>query len=141
MIVLDDAGPLDEVRRDFAPETVASGVPFHITLLSPFAPRDELTDDILGTTRSFFAERTPFTFELTRIAVWPDVVYAVPEPDTELRDCMRALHALYPQWPPYGGIHPEVVPHATLGEDLDAEKRLRGDRAPRRAASAGVLQG
>jgi hypothetical protein len=32
-IVLDDAEPFDAVRREFAVEAVALGIPFHITLL------------------------------------------------------------------------------------------------------------
>ena len=120
VIVLDGSGGFDEVRRDHAVEVVAWGIPFHVTLLSPFAPRDELTDQLLSETRAFFAARRPFEFELTRIAAWPRVVYAVPEPDDELRDLMQALLARFPQWPPYEGIHDEVVPHATLGEEIDA---------------------
>ena len=120
MIVLDDSGPFDEVRRDFAVESVSLGIPFHVTLLYPFAPRQELTDELLSQTRAFFAARRPFEFELTRIAMWLRVVYAVPEPDDELRDLMQALFARFPQWPPYEGIHHEVMPHATLGEEVDA---------------------
>jgi len=148
VLVLDDAEPFDEVRREFDAETVASGVPFHITLLYPFAPRDELTDELLAQIRSFFSSRPPFAFELTGIASWPQVVYAVPEPDTELRDCMEALHALFPHWPPYGGIHDEVTPHATLAEDVDAsrihpeiDRRLREHLPwPYRADTATLLE-
>jgi 2'-5' RNA ligase len=148
ILVLGDAEPFDEVRREFDAETVAHGVPFHITLLYPFAPREELTDDLLAQTRSFFASRSPLTFELTRIASWPQVVYAVPEPDTELRACMEALHTLFPQWPPYGGIHDEVIPHATLAEEVDAariqpeiDRRLRGHLPwPCRADTARLLE-
>jgi 2'-5' RNA ligase len=120
VIVLDDAEPFDQIRREYAIDTVALGIPFHLTLLYPFAPREELTDALLSETRAFFAARRQFEFELTRIATWPRVVYAVPEPDDELRDLMQALFARFPQWPPYEGIHHEVVPHATLGEEVDA---------------------
>ena len=120
VLVLDDAEPFDRVRRDFAAATVALGIPFHVTLLYPFAPRDELTHAVIAEVRSFFAVRDPIEFSLTRIAMWPDVVYAVPEPDAGLRECMQALFVQFPAWPPYGGAHPEVIPHATLGEDLDA---------------------
>jgi 2'-5' RNA ligase len=120
VIVLEDAEPFDAIRREFAVETFAHGVPFHVTLLYPFAPAHELTEALLDEVRSFFATREGFTFELKRIAAWPDVVYAVPEPDDELRACMQALFAHFPQWPPYGGVHEVVIPHATLGEDVDA---------------------
>ena len=103
VLVLDDAEPFDAVRRDFAAATVAHGIPFHVTLLFPFAPREELTDDFLADVRGFFAGRAPFEFELTRVDAWPRVVYAVPEPDAGLRECMQALFARFPAWPPYGG--------------------------------------
>jgi 2'-5' RNA ligase len=120
VVILDGSGGFDEVRRDHSVEAVALGIPFHVTLLYPFAPRGDLTDELLSETGAFFAGRRSFEFELTRIATWPRVVYAVPEPDDELRDLMRALFARFPQWPPYEGIHDEVVPHATLGEEVDA---------------------
>jgi 2'-5' RNA ligase len=122
VIVLEDAEPFDAVRREFAVETCELGIPFHVTLLYPFAPHDELTDAVLEAARSFFATREPFDLELTRLAQWPLVVYAVPEPDALLREWMQALFALFPQWPPYGGEHADVVPHATLGEDVDAPR-------------------
>jgi 2'-5' RNA ligase len=115
-IVIDDAEPFDDVRREFAAEQVALGIPFHVTLLYPFAPPGELIDEA----RAFFAQVEPFEFELVRVEDWPTVVYAVPEPDAALRACMRALFERFPQFPPYGGIHDEVIPHATLGEDVDA---------------------
>jgi 2'-5' RNA ligase len=108
------------VRRDYAQSTFRQGIPFHVTLLYPFAPRDELTEGVLATTRDLFAAHAPFDFTLTRIATWPDVVYAVPEPDAALRALMAAVFAQFPHWPPYGGIHPKVIPHATLGEEVDA---------------------
>jgi len=133
VIVLDDAAAFDAVRRDFARATFELGIPFHVTLLYPFAPPEELSEELLADLRSFFAARSPFEFELTRVAVWPDVVYAVPEPDVELRALMQALFVRFPQWPPYGGIQDEVVPHATLGEEIDAVS-LR-DEVERRVVS------
>jgi 2'-5' RNA ligase len=112
VIAIEDAELFDEVRRELAVEQVALGIPFHVTLLFPFG---ELEDEA----RAFFAERAPFDFALTRVAAWPDIVYLVPEPDDELRAHMRALFDRFPEFPPYGGMHEEVVPHATLGEGVD----------------------
>ena len=146
VLVLDEAEPFDAVRRDLAIATAARGIPFHVTLLYPFAPRDELTDAVIAETRSFFAAREPIEFYLTRIATWPSVVYAAPEPDAALRECMQALFARFPAWPPYGGLHAEVVPHATLGEDVDAtrvvaeiERRLAAHLPRRYKPDAAVL--
>ena len=119
VIAIEDAQPFDAVRRELMPAEVAAGIPFHVTLLYPFGgPEDEA--------REFFAERPPFEFELTRVAAWADVVYAVPDPDDELRACMRALFDRFPEWPPYGGIHDEVIPHATLAEGVDGPA-VRGE--------------
>ena len=119
VIVIDDAQPFDELREELMPEEVARGIPFHVTLLFPFG--EEVAE-----ARAFFAARQPFEFALTRVGTFPDVVYLVPEPDKELRALMRELFARFPQWPPYGGIHEEVIPHATLGEGVDAA-RVRAD--------------
>jgi 2'-5' RNA ligase len=112
VIAIENAEPFDEVRRELMPEEVATGIPFHVTLLHPFG---ELVDEA----RALFAEHSPFEFALTRVAAWPDVVYLVPEPDGELRGLMNALFVRFPDFPPYGGVHDEVVPHATLGENVD----------------------
>ena len=116
VIAIDDAEPFDAVRRDFAVETFSLGIPFHVTLLYPFAPPGEQIEEA----RAFFAARVSFDFALTRVASWPDVVYLVPQPDDELRALMRAVFARFPQWRPYGGVHEDVHPHATLGEEIDA---------------------
>ena len=119
MLVLDNPEPFEEIRREFCRGQVDRGIPFHVTLLYPFAPREELSDEVLAAARAVFAGRPPFEFELVRVAAWPDVVYAVPEPDDALRACMSELFARFPQWPPYAGRHEDVIPHATLGEDVD----------------------
>jgi 2'-5' RNA ligase len=119
VIVVDDAEPFDEVRAELMPAAVATGIPFHVTLLFPFG-------DQVDQARELFAARKPFEFALTRVATWPDVVYLVPEPDDELRALMRALFARFPEWPPYGGLYDDVIPHATLGEDVDAAQVRAG---------------
>jgi 2'-5' RNA ligase len=119
VIAIEDSEPFDAVRRELMPAEVAAGIPFHVTVLYPFG---ELADDA----RAFFTVRRPFEFSLTRIAAWPRVVYAAPEPDNELRALMRDVCARFPDWPAYGGVHGEVVPHATLGEDVDG-RAVRGE--------------
>jgi 2'-5' RNA ligase len=140
VIAIEDAEPFDEVRRELMPQVVASGIPFHVTLLSPFGSDAELVDQA----RAFFAQQVPFEFELTRVATWPDVIYLVPEPDDELLALMKALFARFPEWPPYEGIHDKVIPHATLGDGVDAaavragiERRI-ASRLPHRCQARDV---
>ena len=51
------------------------------------------------------------------------MIYAVPEPEDELRATLRELWALFPDYPPYGEPGGDPPPHATLaqlGDDPDA---------------------
>lgn len=92
-----------------------------MTLLYPWIPRDSVTDADVDELRSFFTSRRPLAFDLVGVAEFPDVVvYAVPEPDDELRATMRALWALYPRYPPYGRPDSDPTPHATLGRRRSA---------------------
>jgi len=118
------------------PERVDEGIPLSITLLYPFAAPPEV-EQHLESLRSFFAAHPPFDLELARIAQWEEggAVYAVPEPEQPLRDLMRALWRLFPQFPPYGEAGGDPPPHASLtytgGADREgtrarAEQRLEG---------------
>jgi 2'-5' RNA ligase len=134
--VLADQNPaLAAAHDELYPERVPEGIPLSLTLLYPFAAPDEV-DQYRETLLSFFASHSPFDFELARLAQWDEsgAVYAVPEPEQPLRDMMRALWRLFPQFPPYGEVG-DPPPHASLtlsgGEDRAAtlervERRLEG---------------
>jgi 2'-5' RNA ligase len=136
-LVLDDAIPaLQPVRAEFDPAGTAALVPLHVTLLFPFVPRAALDQAVLHRLTVFCAARPPFAFALARVAEFPGVLYAAPEPAEPIRACMRELWAEFPDYPPYGGEFTEPVPHATLGripEGVDQqvvrrrlEDRVRG---------------
>jgi 2'-5' RNA ligase len=115
-IVLDDARTkLEPVRAELDPDTVAMGIPLHVTLLFPFVPREDLGEDVLRSLEQFFAARAPFTLTLVDVGAFPDAVYAVPEPADRLRRWTVSLWERFPEYPPYDGEFAEVVPHATLG--------------------------
>jgi 2'-5' RNA ligase superfamily len=106
---------LSRAHRELYPERIPENIPFSLTLLYPWLPAAEVTDDELEELRSFFAARPPLEFELTHVTEFPGLVaYAAPEPDDELRSTMRALWAKYPQCPPYGRPGSDPAPHATL---------------------------
>lgn len=45
-----------------------------------------------------------------------DVLWLVPDPDEPFRALTDAVWHAFPQHPPYGGAHDDVVPHLTVGE-------------------------
>jgi 2'-5' RNA ligase superfamily len=106
---------LGAAHWELYPERVDENIPLSITLLYPFAPPNQV-ERHFDALSSFFAERSPLEFSLVRLAEFPGaVVYAVPEPDGQLRATMRALWGMFPQYPPYGRPGTDPPPHATLG--------------------------
>lgn len=115
-LVLEHCDPeLSQAHRELYPERLDEHIPFSMTLLYPWLPVDEVSDEELERLRAFFAEQPPLEFELVRVTEFPDAVaYAEPKPDEQLRSTMRALWALYPQCPPYRQPGSDPPPHATL---------------------------
>jgi hypothetical protein len=116
LFIADQAPELAKAHDELYPERIPENIPLSITLLYPFATREELTDEHLQILRRFFASRRPLSFDIARVAQWPDgsrAVYGVPEPEEALRSTMRALWELFPEFPPYGGAD-DPPPHASL---------------------------
>ncbi|MFN2471290.1 MAG: 2'-5' RNA ligase family protein [Gaiellaceae bacterium] len=132
-LVLEHTDPaLAEAHRELYPERLPEQIPLSLTLLYPWIPRESVTQADLDSLRSFFASRPPLEFDLVRVAEFSGLVaYAVPEPDDELRATMRALWALYPEYPPYGRPESDPPPHATLGR-LEGDYAITLDRAKQR---------
>jgi 2'-5' RNA ligase len=113
---VEGVAQLAEAHRELYPERIPEHIPLSLTLLYPWIPPAEITKGDLDGLREFFAERPPLQFSLTRIDLFSGiVVYAVPEPDEELRALMRTLWERYPQCPPYGRPGSDPPPHCTLG--------------------------
>jgi len=138
VLVLSQFSPrLTALHAEYHPAAVAQGIPLHITLLAPFVPRRALTDSVMATLRTFFAERAPLSFELARIDAFPDALYAAPEPAVELIDLIDELALAFPETPPYGGAFARPIPHATLAEPEESEREHTAEKL--RAAAASVL--
>jgi hypothetical protein len=134
LFLADQAPELAKAHDELYPERIPENIPLSITLLYPFAPREELSDDQLLTLRRFFASRRPLSFDIARVAQWSEgsrAVYGVPEPEEPVRSTMRALWELFPEYLPYGGAD-DPPPHASLtlvGDDgtlAQVESRLDG---------------
>jgi 2'-5' RNA ligase superfamily len=99
---------LDEAARD--------GVPAHITVLYPFLPPAEIGESVLVSLGRLLAELAAFEFTLDRVGWFGEEVVWLglrdPAPFTALTDL---VFTAFPSCPPYGGQHPEVIPHLTIG--------------------------
>jgi hypothetical protein len=123
LILEEEDAALAQAHRELYPERIPEHIPLSLTLLYPWIPAESVKQADIEQLRAFFASRPALDFQLARLAEFPGkVVYAVPEPDGKLRATMRALWALYPEYPPYGEPGGDPPPHCTLG-------RLEGDYA------------
>ena len=96
-------------------DNASLGVPAHVTLLFPFVPAEGTDDTLLAKLRELFASQTAFSFSLTRVARFPEVVWLAPEPAKPFRRLAELIFSRYPDYPPYEGIHDAVIPHLTVG--------------------------
>lgn len=92
-----------------------NGLTPHITLLYPFLapPRigDTIEDELSRTLGGF----EPFSFSLTGLGRFPDVLYLTPEPEEPFVRLTHALCRTAPGLEPYGGAFGRVIPHLTVG--------------------------
>jgi len=104
--------------RDRMDPSAAQGVPAHVTLLYPFMPPDGLKDDVRRIVEQIVASVPAFPFRLNAVRRFPTVVWLDPEPAEPFRQLTVGLAAAFPDFPPYGGVHPDVVPHVTVAQDV-----------------------
>ena len=96
-------------------------MPAHVTLLYPFAPAESVDAEVV---RELAASSRPFGFELRAVHEWPDgVVYLDPHPAALFVELTDRLVDCLPAYPPYEGVHDEIVPHLTVVQTDDADAR------------------
>ena len=96
-------------------DNASLGIPAHVTLLFPFVPSETANDTLLAELRELFAAQPAFSFSLPRVARFPEVAWLAPEPATPFRRLTELIYSRYPDYPPYEGIHDEIIPHLTVG--------------------------
>ena len=113
-VTVPEAEPWVKDLRERYDPTAAVGVPAHITVLFPFISPDLLTDSDLARTTETFQRVRPFEFKLEQVDRFPESLYLVPEPDEPFISLTEAIVREFPEYPPYGGKFPKIVPHLTV---------------------------
>jgi 2'-5' RNA ligase len=96
-------------------DNASLGIPAHVTLLFPFVPAEETDDALLAELRELFVSQPAFSFTLPRVARFAEVAWLAPEPAKPFRRLTELIVSRYPDYPPYEGIHDELIPHLTVG--------------------------
>jgi hypothetical protein len=125
VVLVPEAETLVKPFRDRYDPSAAVGVPAHITVLYPFKPPREITAAVTSTLQSLFARFPCFSFSLTRLQTFPDVLYLAPTPSDPFKELTRAVTDQFPETPPYGGAFADIIPHLTVVRLVDNEQRGR----------------
>ena len=116
VIVVPEAEPLVSEWRAQYDWSAQHGVPAHITLLYPFAPTERIDGELLRQLRELFGSEAEISFELARVARFPEVAWLAPEPSEPFKALTDLIAARFPDYPPYEGAHDVVIPHLTVAE-------------------------
>ena len=112
-VALPDA--LEQLRWRYDP--LGKALPPHITLAVPFGQRD-LRERIAPRLKELAAGFEAFSVVGDGIGAFSsdalDTIYLGLQPNDDLERLMQAAQAAFPEYPPYGGKHVNLVAHVTL---------------------------
>jgi hypothetical protein len=116
LVLVPAAEPVVGPHRARLDSSARDGVPAHLTVLYPFLPPAEIGQGVLAKLSRLFAAVPRFAFSLDRVR-WFDqsVVWLGPSDESPFRALTGLAWSAYPSNPPYGGDHPDTVPHLTIG--------------------------
>src|SRR5262245_55849201 len=107
-------------HRDRLDANARLGVPAHFTVLFPFMPVADLAPTTLAHLSRLLATKPAFSIDLTRTAWFADqVLWLAPEDPQPFHDLTDLVHAAYPNFPPYRGVHEDLVPHLTVAHGCE----------------------
>lgn len=118
------------------------GIPAHVTLLFPWVPVGELSQDDEQRLARLIGETAPFVVTFSRTARFPEVLYLEPQPSEPFAAFTAAIAAEWPEHPPYEGAHETVIPHLTVAESEDESlfEQIRTDVEPQLPLQMGVTE-
>jgi hypothetical protein len=99
------------------------GMPAHVTALYPFLPAERITDEVLARLRDGCARLRALDVEFATTGRFGEVLYLEPRPAGAVQRLLEDLAAQWPETPPYEGRFERIVPHVTVDEGADLERR------------------
>jgi 2'-5' RNA ligase len=140
VVVVPEAEQLVRVfRARYHADSVARGIPPHVTVLFPFAPAREFGRERAAAVRALAGGATAFEARLTRVATFDDGhVWLEPAPRERFVRLIRAASAAFPCFPRYGGAHAAPVPHLTVGQAGSQRELSLVEAAARQELGSGL---
>ncbi len=127
VIAAPAAEPTVATWRRLFDSSAPYGVPAHVTIVYPFVLWTALSAADLADLALIFAARRRFTADFCTVGRFPGVLYLEPTPAEPFKELTAALTVRWPQAPPYGGLHPEPIPHLTVTDQADESQMAQID--------------
>ncbi|MFE7095195.1 2'-5' RNA ligase family protein [Streptomyces erythrochromogenes] len=133
IVRIPEAEPSVRGWRERLDPSAQAGVPAHITVLFPFLDESRIDALVHSALADVLGRHQAFDLRFERCERLPEVLYLVPEPDTQLRQLTEAVADRWPEAPPYGGRFAEIVPHLTIaqGQEGTVVEEIKADLAGR----------
>lgn len=146
LVLVPEAENIVASHRVGLDAAAALGVPAHVTVLYPFVPPERTDGAVISSLAAAVRSVTAFDVAFRRLA-WFDrsVLWLEPAPAEPFLALTASVQRAFPDCLPYGGAHPDLVPHLTVGQDqpenlLESAQRAIEPSLPVRArVSAAVL--
>ena len=100
------------------------GVPAHVTVLFPFMSPETITTSVVQRIERVLRAAHGFEFSLPKVARFPATAYLEPRPAAPFIALTESLAREFPQFPPFGGEFPSVIPHLTVAHGSSAEAEV-----------------
>jgi 2'-5' RNA ligase len=134
VVAIPELAPVIDVIRCVHTTAGADGIPAHVTLLYPFLDSDLVTPALVERAAAAIDRFAPFDVSLADFRYFdgsPSILYLAPAPAQPFVEMTAALAAAFPEYPPYGGVHSEVIPHVTVAEgDREQLRAFERELAP-----------
>lgn len=142
IVEVPEAEPIVADLRD-RHDVAGDGVPAHVTVIYPFVPRAELDRSIHARLRAHFATIDAFDYQFAHVAHFEHRnVHLEPAPRERFSALTAGVVKVWPDFPPYGGIHEVVIPHLTIGDLLERTEAVELIQIVRgRLARSGPING
>ena len=104
---------ISRYRERYDP-SARKNVPAHVTILYPFMPPTAVNAEVIDTLARIARAVPRFDYRLAQTRRFPVALYLAPDPDEPFSALTNGIHRAFPDYPPFEGKFPVVVPHVTV---------------------------
>jgi len=116
VVLVPEAEPMVGALRERFDPSAQAGVPAHVTVLFPFVPPEQWSDEVMEAVADAIRGVHAFDFKLAKVGRFPATAYLVPEPAAPFIALTQRVAERFPGHAPYGGLHADIVPHLTVAD-------------------------